>query len=627
MRLRIYFFILFACLHQAPILAQTTGLAMRYFKMATYLESAKEHTKAREYMEKAIAISPTYREAYSILGLWYFQDRKYEDAIRIFSAAKAAFPQNATEFDYPLARSLVYAGRVEEALPLMQHGTEAWKKLQQQALFYQQAIQRAWQDTLIPVRRVNTNMPEFFPWITGDDSKLFFTRRIGKTDEDLLVAQRDSCGDWFTGYNLGLPFNSPHQETALSFSADGHYLFFTKCDNRSPNGWGHGGCDLYMSYTADDSVWSVPQEFGATINTPGFEGMPCLSPDNRELYFVSNRPGGYGGLDIWVAKFENGLWQLPRNLGPTINTLGDETAPFLHPDNRSLYFASNGHPGMGGNDLFVSRKIRDTIWSQPVNLGYPINSTADENSMSITPDGQKMFFASDRGKVAGDFDIYEYPTPLPLQPEKIMSVHGYSYDSISGDRLNFASIYITDQATGAQLYHFVSNRGDGSYMFTLSPGKVYSWKAYRVGYQHMEGVIDLRDDSAGNVKLYPIAMLPQDYVAPVNDSLIHTIRFSLNSTKLTKEDKDSLWMALQPWIYEPAVLWYVNGYTDNTGTPMLNEQLSYTRAGLVVEELVNLGVDPMYIHTRGWGEAEPVADNDTEEGRNANRRVEIVIRR
>lgn len=627
MTIQLLLIFLWGLLSVTTLQAQTHR-ASRFFMKAIQSESKKESVQAKKYLEKALLEDPDFFEAYSLLGSWYFQDRQYEEAIRIFTAAKNLFPDKQASFDYPLARSLIYAGRIADAMPLLQDYTEPWRALRRQALFYNQALLLSKGDTVVPLTRINTPVPEFFPWITADGNRLIFTRRVKQADEDFLYTERDSCGGWFTARNLGDILNSPHQETALSVSADGHYLFFTKCDNRSENGWGKGGCDLYMSYRADSSFeWSVPQSFGATINTPAYEGMACLSPDNRELYFTSNRPGGYGGLDIWVARFENGLWQTPRNLGPTINTPGDESAPFLHPDNRTLYFSSNGHPGIGGNDLFMSRKQRDTLWLPPINMGYPINTTADENSMSITHDGKLLFFASDRDSTPGNFNIYETYLPEPLRPEPIMVVRGYSQDSLSRERLNFASIYISDEKTGEQLYHFTSNRGDGSFMITLAPGRKYAWSASRIGYQGYQGFLDLQEDTAGSERIYLISLLPQDYVAPVNDSLLITLQFPLNSTQLTQTDKDRLINAIMPWLYEKGIMWYVNGYTDNTGTPMLNEQLSYTRAGLVMEELTSYGIDPLHIQTRGWGEAAPVADNETESGRDANRRVEIVIQR
>ena len=550
--------------------------------------------------------------------------------MRLFEKASVSLKDGGKRFAYPLARSLSFSGRHDEALGIIQtYATEAeeWRRLREQTQFARQAVYRAWKDTIFNIGRPNTPYAETFPWISADEQKLYFTRRMRHVDEDFFYTTVDSCGGWFTGTNMGSPPNTPQQEAAQMISADGHYLFFMQCENRSLNGWARGGCDLYMSYTAD-SIWSAPQSFGATINSPGFEGMPCLSPDNRELYFVSEREGGYGGLDLWVARFENGLWQKPRNLGPEVNTPGNETAPFLHIDNHSLYFSSDGHVGMGGADLFLSRRTGDSSWSKPVNLGYPINTPADENSLSINMKGNRLFFASDRDSVAGNFDIYETVLPEPLQPVPVVVVKGYVYDSLTKARLNYASIFVRDAATGESLYHFNSNRGDASYMITLPANKQYIWEIKRISYQSTEAEMNLEGMTGGQDLVYEIPMLPSDYVEPVNDSLVLTIQFPINSARLSDQDREAIRNAMASWMFEQEGLAiFVNGYTDNTGTPMINEQLSFARAGLVAAELQTLGFHPFAIQVHGWGEANPIESNETEEGKNRNRRVEIVVSR
>src|SRR5690606_35380363 len=152
--------------------------------------------------------------------------------------------------------------------------------------------------------------PEIAPWITTDTQTWLFSRTIPPAGADLYYAHRASCAFWAYALPFGTPAKTREEEFAQMISADGHYIFFTRSDARSESGWGRGGHDLYMAYTGD-SVWTVPQSFGATINTSAYEGTPWLSADNRELYFSSNRPGGYGGLDIWVSRFEGGLWQAP----------------------------------------------------------------------------------------------------------------------------------------------------------------------------------------------------------------------------------------------------------------------------------------------------------------------------
>ena len=604
--------------------------AQRFYNLAMLYEAKKEHERARKKMESAIRLYPAYAEAYSILGTWYFQDHQFRRSADIFREAIKRTTEGAKRFSFPLAKSLVYNGELTEGLKIISGITKEtgeWKKLREQALFMQQELNKPKRDTAFNLGiRINSADADMFPWISADGKKLYFTRRTNKSDEDFYFAIADSCGGWFKARNMGSPPNTPNQEAAQMISADEHYLFFMQCENRSQSGWEGGGCDLYMSYTAD-SVWSVPQSFGATINSPNYEGMPCLSPDNRELYFVSDRPGGFGGMDIWVSRFENGLWREPKNLGPQINTSGNETAPFMHIDNNTFYFSSNGHTGMGGADLFMSKRINDTIWAKPVNLGFPINTSSDETGLSINVSGQKIYFASDRNRIAGDFDIYEMKLPQTFRPVPVNMIKGFVHDSITEERLTYASIYVKNAENSEELYHFISNRGDGSFMITLPAGKKYLWHTDRVSYQSVDDLLDLTEQNDGTIQ-YNIALLPNDYVAPVNDSLIASIYFPHNRAKLTDADKKTIRKAIEPWLFsQSGLVIFVNGYTDNTGTPMINEQLSYMRAGLVAKELTSLGIYEMSIQTRGWGEADPMAENETEEGRSLNRRVEIIIRR
>jgi outer membrane protein OmpA-like peptidoglycan-associated protein len=467
-----------------------------------------------------------------------------------------------------------------------------------------------------------------FPVVSRDMQQLYFTRRINKFDEDIFVAQADSCGGWLRADNAGRVINSPNEELATCVSADGHYLFFTRCGIKSDNGWDGGGCDLYMSYrVSGDSNWYFPEPFGATINSPAYEGMPSLSPDNRELYFVSDRPGGYGGTDIWIAKFEDGLWQLPVNAGPLINSAGNESSPFIGEDNRTLYFSSDGHAGMGGYDLFVAHKKTDSTWEAPQNLGYPINTAFDEVSECVAGNGSKLIFASDRYAKKGNFDLYETEIPARLRPEPVCYIRGYVYDSITKDRLNDASMYIMDYRKGDTIYRFQSNRGDGSYVMLLRTGYKYLIHTARLGYTPVNDTLSLEFDHRVDSMQHNVDMLASDYLAPIHDSLLATIHFDLNKVELTASDKKIIRDAINPWLLEKRYVLHVNGYTDNTGTPMLNEELSTKRAKLVANEIINMGVDELMMETHGWGEAKMIAPNDNEEHQKMNRRVEITLSR
>jgi outer membrane protein OmpA-like peptidoglycan-associated protein len=604
--------------------------ALQAYDRSMRCKAKKEHAEANKYMALAITTHPAYTEAYSTLGEWLVHERRYTEAIELFRMASAKCPNGNRAFAKPLARSLLYNYEYRVATELANtyappKGDKDWEEIKQKSAFMAQHLSRKWKDTAFNMGgSINSRYAEFFPCMGADTSVLYFTRRHNGIDEDFYRTTTDSCGGWFYARNMGEPLNTPSQEAAQMISADGHYLFITRCDNKSENGWTQGGCDLLMAYTAD-SIWSVPQSFGATINTPAYEGMACLSPDNRELYFTSDREGGYGGLDIWVSRFEGGLWQLPRNMGPDINTAGDETAPFIHTDNRTFYFASDGLAGFGGSDFFRSKRINDSTWSRPDNLGYPFNTTGNETSLFITVDGTKAYFASDRDSAAGNFDIYEMKMPKQLQPEPVAIIKGYAYDSISREKLNYTSIYITDLHTDEQLYHFISNRGDGSYMITLPVGHNYLYQADRIGYTEVADTIFLDDVTANCERETNIALLPQDYQKPVEDSTVAVIYFPINSAKLSDSDRVILQQAIAPWLNKD-ILVMVNGYTDNTGTPLINEQLSYMRAGLVSKEMGAAGVRSEKVRAAGWGEAEPIATNDTEDGRNLNRRVEVVIR-
>jgi outer membrane protein OmpA-like peptidoglycan-associated protein len=281
---------------------------------------------------------------------------------------------------------------------------------------------------------------------------------------------------------------------------------------------------------------------------------------------------------------------------------------------------------MGGSDLYITRRTEDTVWSEPQNLGYPINTSYDEMSLSLTADGLTGFFASNRNNVAGNFDLYEMNWPENLRPSPVSFVKGYVYDSLTEERLTYASIFVSDAETGKELYHYTSNRGDGSFVLTLPANKQYAMYVDRIGYQSISDTIVFDKLYLGEPMAHNYALLPYGYEKPKTDTLIATIFFQKNSTTLSDSARESLKAILAPWANEKQLSIMINGYTDNSGTPMLNEQLSYVRADLVSKEVIKNGFAPETIESKGWGEANPITGNDTEEHRDMNRRVEIVIR-
>lgn len=262
---------------------------------------------------------------------------------------------------------------------------------------------------------VNSADDEYMPTLSADGQLLLFTRyNRAARSEDFYYCRRQ--GDhWTKAARLPEPVNSNANEGSGCLSQDGRILYFTACDRQD----GAGRCDLYISYRKQDG-WSHPQNMGPAINASSWESQPCLSIDGRTLYFVSDRKGGCGGLDIWCSTLEEGQWSKPVNMGPGINTPGEDKSPFISFDDQALYFASDGHVGMGGLDIFVCRRTSDTTWSEPQNLGYPINTLGDESSLIVSPDGRTAYFSSDQFGGQGGLDLYCFALPEPVRTEPVV---------------------------------------------------------------------------------------------------------------------------------------------------------------------------------------------------------------
>jgi len=634
--MRVACLILYGLLIAHAALAQNEKKATRYFTEAVNQRAAKEYAEACVTMERSLAELPDNADAYSLLGQWYFLDHQFNKAAETFRKASIKCRNGRLRFGKPLAKSLIYAGQATEAMSLIEslatiRDSADWNRMRVQAAFVAENLPRS--TGIWPVNlgiRINTDAPEMFPSMAVDTQSLFFTRRMSNIDEDLYYAMADSCGGWFKGLNAGAPPNSSAMESSQFISADGHYLFFTRCDNRSEDGSTMGGCDMYIAWrVAMDSPWTQPLPFGRTINTPDYEGMPSLSPDNRELYFVSDRAGGYGGYDIWMSRFEDGLWQRPVNAGAGVNTAGNETTPYIAPDDRTLYFTSDTWPGFGGTDIFVSKRERGGAWQQAKNMGHPVNTAHDERSEYLGLNGRTLYFASDRNGPAGNYDIYQTDIPAIYGASPMSYLQGTVVDSISRSLLSSAIIIVCNEATGDTLYELRSNRGDASYVITLEPGKTYALHTRRMGYQPVSDTLVMDTAYARSPMNFDIAMLTIGYnpIKPIHDSLVGSIHFEVNVTELSPSDKAAVYAIMEPWLEEKGLNIQVNAYTDNTGTPMINESLSARRAAIIAKELISLGINEAVISAQGWGEANPVTSNDTEEGRMQNRRVEIVINR
>src|SRR6185436_1660117 len=331
---------------------------------------------------------------------------------------------------------------------------------------------------------INTDVDEYLPALTADDLTLVYTRRrvmgtdhLGRKDynEDFYISKKED-GKWMPSLNMGEPINTLGNEGAHCISPDGMFLYFTACNRDN-----YKGCDLYYSRKAGNH-WSPPLNAGSIVNSESWDSQPTISADGKAIYFLSSRPGGLGKQDIWkTVKNEKGFWGVPENLGPTINTPENELSPFIHPDDHTLYFASDGHPGMGGTDMYYSRLGDDGKWQTPVNLGYPINTGGDESSLFVNAAGNMAYFASDRYNGKGMLDIYSFELYPEARPISVSYVKGMVKDKNAKTPLE-ANFEVIDIETGKLIANSVSDKMNGEFLICLPSGKDYALNVSKEGY-------------------------------------------------------------------------------------------------------------------------------------------------
>jgi hypothetical protein len=355
---------------------------------------------------------------------------------------------------------------------------------------------------------------------------MIFTRRINNKESFYESDLKD--GTWNDAFPLEGKINSPDYNVgAQNISQDGEWLVFTGCN--FPRGF--GSCDLYISYLTKNG-WSEPQNLGRNVNSEFWESTPSLSPDKRDLYFSSNRIGGYGGKDIWVShRNENGNWSQPLNLGAAINTAGDESTPFIHADNETLYFNSSGLPGYSEKpDLFVTRKLSDTAWSAPENLGYPINTIDDEGSLIVDAGGTTAYYSSDRSDTKGGLDIYTFELRKDIRPLKTLWVKGKVYDKNTKAGLP-STVVLTDVKSRMTISKLQTDE-DGNYLITLPEGKDYAFNVHRKGYLFYSENYDMSGASPDSVFTADIALEPIEINAKI---ILNNVFFDTKKTDLRAE--------------------------------------------------------------------------------------------
>ena len=377
----------------------------------------------------------------------------------------------------------------------------------------------------------------------------------------------------------------------------------------------------YISYLTNNG-WSNPENLGNKVNSESWDTAPSLSPDKRDLYFTRNRPGGFGGSDIYISKrLSNGTWSEPQNAGPEINTPGDESCPFIHADNQTLYFTSSGHLGYGGEDLFLVRKGPGGKWSKAVNLGYPINTIENEGSLSIAADGKTAYYASDRSDSKGGLDLYTFQLRDDIRPARTLWIKGKVFDKKTSKGLP-SSVELTDLAT-QQTLSSIQTDGSGSYLITLPVGKDYAFNVNRRGYLFFSENFSLTEKSPDSTYNIDIPLQPIEANATI---VLKNIFFDVGKADLKPESVAEVENIKELLVANTALKVQINGHTDNSGNATSNKALSLKRASAVVTYLTQKGIAASRLSAKGYGSERPIVSNDDEEGgREINRRTEIEI--
>jgi outer membrane protein OmpA-like peptidoglycan-associated protein len=473
---------------------------------------------------------------------------------------------------------------------------------------------------------INSPLSEYWPSLSIDEKTLFFTVKgpmnpnlppeSATEQEDFYFAIKE--GDtWRKRACLGPPVNTNKNEGAQSITADGNFIYFTAC-NRSD---GHGRmCDLYYS-EIKDGVWSKPVNLGHKVNTKYSEKHPAISADGRTLFFTSNRPGGLGDYDIWVSHKQDGIWGTPVNMGDSINSRGIEQSPFIHPDQQSLYFSSDGWTGMGQGDLFISRRKPDKSWSKPENLGYPINTHNEEIGMIVNAMGDRAYFSSNR-REGTDIDIYTFELPLEIRPIPVSYMTGRVYDSRNMKGI-LAMFQLIDIESGDLVMEANSNEGEGDYLISLPTQSAYAFNVSQPGYLFYSDHFELTEEYSNLdpfVKNIPLEPIKTGKLVVLNNVFFDTDSYTLKKQSTVELDK-----ILEFLLLNANVRVEISGHTDNTGTTAHNIELSKNRAGEVVKYIEEKGIDPDRLESKGYGASQAIDTNDTEEGKAKNRRTELKI--
>jgi len=580
------------------------------------LYTQRDFNNAFRYYEKVITICPAYQNYYScyILGKHNFKLDKSDKALPLLRMFADHNPPENAEVKQAMAMlnyMQTYADLVNNPVPF----------------------------NPVSLEGVSSKGDEYLPLISPDNEIAFYTRAYNTIDK-LTTIQKSveeftfSTRIWSSSIELAYtkgepmpnPFNTSANQGAITITIDNNHMFFTRCDYAYVYETYYNNCDIYQC-DFDGGMWTDPVKLGNNINGKDtWESQPTISSDGKILYFASARPGGEGGIDIYYSeKDEHDEWGKACNIGKAINTKGDEKSPFIHSDSKTLYFSTNGRTGLGGFDIFYSRHTGKNEWSEPKNIGYPINTEDDDLGFIVSTDGKKAFFSSNKLNGKGGWDIYSFDLYEAARPQKVMFLKGQVFDN-NGKGLTDGKVEVTS-ITSNHVTEGLVDKLSGKYAVavTVEPMEEFIMTVRKPKYTFSsqllkpeeEEIVNGDKPKEMNVEISPVA---------VGVSFrISDILFATNSALFDDAGKiilESLFGFLNE---NPRVKLAIYGHTDNVGDEQSNIVLSENRAMAVHNFLLEHGIASNRLVSKGFGESVPVGSNDSEEGRARNRRTEFVI--
>ena len=475
------------------------------------------------------------------------------------------------------------------------------------------------------VSGISTIFDEYLPVISPDQELSFFTRRsdmkslhsITNTSVEEFVFSRKIKGKFEVGMALPFPFNLESNEGGASITIDNRVLYYTKCIR---NKKGYNNCDIYY-VNRGSNAWSEVQTFSDEISKlDSWESQPTVSADGKKIIFSSDRVGGYGKIDLYEINWENGEWTNPKNLGSAINSNENEKSPYLHTDGKTLFFSSTNFPSIGGFDIFYSRKDSLENWQEPQNIGYPINTVADEISLFVSTDGNKAYFASNQLDGVGGWDIYSFPLHNDAKPQRVLFLKGELMDE-NGQVLEDVELEIKNINTNEVTIVKVDA---GTYVssLTLAKGDDVLITIKKEGFAFNSAYISSNDTSFSSPSNldFELNSLEQGKSFDLRD-----IYFETNSYQISSIAKNVLFEFTAYLMSNANIEIEINGFTDNIGESITNQVLSENRAKAVYELLISYDLDKERLSFNGYGEQFPIVDNTSVSNRAQNRRTEFRI--